>query len=128
MISKREWNELKVVTEVALERLEREDPKMYDEVTYKMHSFGSDHDDYDELVAAGELDYMYREVDYVRRRAIAKLAVLRLRFDDRPICAEKLYEDGRLIAICMQPRGTEHDHSNRTALEAIRDGVARPAA
>jgi hypothetical protein len=40
-------------------------------------------------------------------------------------CGERLYEGGRLKAICTQECFTEHSHSDYTASEAITAGVAR---
>ena len=40
------------------------------------------------------------------------------------LCGELLYEDGKLVASCIQPWGTEHSHHDHTALEAIQSGIA----
>lgn len=39
-------------------------------------------------------------------------------------CSQPLYEDGALVAYCSQPYGSEHDHSDKTASEAILIGLA----
>lgn len=39
-------------------------------------------------------------------------------------CGQLLYEDGDLVGRCTAVRYTEHDHSDRTAREAVADGVA----
>jgi hypothetical protein len=40
-------------------------------------------------------------------------------------CQEKLYEGGKLVAICTQERFTEHSHHDHTASEAVAAGLAR---
>jgi hypothetical protein len=42
-------------------------------------------------------------------------------------CNEGLYENGKLIARCSQPWGVEHSHSDLTAREAVRAGIANQA-
>ena len=43
---------------------------------------------------------------------------------DSNVCGQGLYENGILVGLCIQPYGSEHDHSDKTATEAIEAGVA----
>jgi len=40
-------------------------------------------------------------------------------------CGDKLYEGGKVVAVCTQERFTEHCHSDRTATEALAAGLAK---
>lgn len=40
-------------------------------------------------------------------------------------CGDKLYEGGKLVAICTQERFTEHSHHDHTASEAVAAGLAK---
>lgn len=43
-------------------------------------------------------------------------------------CGQSLFDSDGFRATCTQPYGTEHDHSDKTAREAVAQGVARAKA
>lgn len=46
--------------------------------------------------------------------------------DGKKECGDKLYENGKAVAICTQQRFTEHSHHDHTASGAIAAGLAKP--
>lgn len=40
-------------------------------------------------------------------------------------CGDKLYENGKLVAVCTQERFTEHSHHDYTASGAVAAGLAK---
>jgi hypothetical protein len=48
-------------------------------------------------------------------------------YDGREQCEELLYGSDGFVAVCTQPFGTEHDHSDKTVEQAVESGLARVA-
>lgn len=46
--------------------------------------------------------------------------------DTKKECGDKLYENGKAVAVCTRERFTEHSHHDHTASAAIAAGLAKP--